>query len=97
MFSVVVKIPDDDDEMMMITSPVICRISDVNIGNICLRFTAWVCMRWSRGTGIDDDDDGLEELDDDDGGDSRPQVEHSTQHSNEREGGELRHLHVLPM
>ena len=54
-------------------------------------------MRGSSGTGIDDVDDGLEELDDDDCGDSRPQVEHSSQRSDEREGGELRHLHVLPM
>ena len=91
------KIPDDDDEMMMNTIRMIWRISDVNIGNLCLGFPAWVRMRWSSGTGINNVDDGLEELDDDDGGDSRPQVEHSSQRANEREGGELRHHHVLPM
>ena len=54
-------------------------------------------MRVSSGTGIDDVDDGLEELDDDDGGNSRPQVEHPSQRSKERECGELRYLHVLPV
>ena len=51
----------------------------------------------SSGTGIDDVDDGLEELDDDDRGGSRPQIEHSSQRADEREGGELRHLRVLPV
>ena len=69
----------------------------MNIGNISLRFAASVRMCWSSGTGIDDVYDGLEELDDDDGGDSRPQVEHSSQRADEREGGELRHLRVLPV